>query len=135
MGIVSSKEGFLLHYLKQFTIIVFISLLGEILSFFIPLPIPASIYGIAIMLALLMSGRLKAEAVKDASAFLIAVMPAMFIPSTVGLMDSFLLLQGSLAAYAVILVVSTVAVMAVSGLVTQRIIRCDKAKKEDQPHA
>ena len=123
-----------MRYLKQFTIIVLISLLGEILSFFIPLPIPASIYGIAIMLVLLMSGRLKVESVKDVSAFLIAVMPVMFIPSTVGLMDSFSMLQGSLMAYAVILAVSTIAVMAVSGLVTQRIIRSEKAKG-DQPHA
>ena len=123
-----------MHYLKQFTIIVLISLLGEILSFFIPVPIPASIYGIAIMLALLTSGKLKVESVKDASAFLIAVMPVMFIPSTVGLMDSFPLLQGSLVAYAVIFAVSTVAVMAVSGLVTQRMIRSEKSK-EDQTHA
>ena len=123
-----------MRYLKQFTIILLISLLGEILSFFIPLPIPASIYGIAIMLVLLISGKLKVASVKEASAFLIAVMPVMFIPSTVGLTDSFPLLQGSLIAYAVILIVSTVAVMAVSGLVTQRIIRSNKAK-EDRPNA
>ena len=123
-----------MRYLKQFMIILLISLLGEILSFFIPLPIPASIYGIAIMLVLLISGKLKVASVKEASAFLIAVMPGMFIPSTVGLTDSFPLLQGSLIAYAVILIVSTVAVMAVSGLVTQRIIRSNKAK-EDRPNA
>ena len=35
--------------LKQFLIILFVSFLGEILNYLIPLPIPASIYGILIM--------------------------------------------------------------------------------------
>ena len=114
-------------------IVALIALLGEFLSFIIPLPIPASIYGIAILLFLLISGRLKVESVKSVSSFLIAIMPVMFIPAAVGLMESFSLLKGSLIAYLVILSVSTVAVMAVSGRVTQLVIRSEK--KEDAPHA
>ena len=123
-----------MQYLRQFMIVSGIALIGELLSFLIPLPIPARIYGIALMFYLLTSGRLKLESVKAVSVFLIAVMPVMFIPATVGLIESFSQLRGSLLAYAVILVVSTVAVMAVSGLVTQRIIRSKKTK-EDNPHA
>lgn len=123
-----------MHYLRQFMIISLISLVGEGLSFLIPLPIPASIYGIAILLLLLISGRLQVEEVKDVSSFLIAIMPVMFIPAAVGLMDSFFLLSDALIAYAVILVVSTVAVMAVSGRVTQAVIRRQR-EKEDAPHA
>ena len=123
-----------MHYLRQFMIISLISLVGEGLSFLIPLPIPASIYGIAILLLLLISGRLQVEEVKDVSSFLIAIMPVMFIPAAVGLMDSFSLLSDALIAYAVILVVSTVAVMAVSGRITQAVIRRQR-EKEDAPHA
>ncbi|MBR5303050.1 MAG: CidA/LrgA family protein [Clostridia bacterium] len=121
-----------MQYLFQFMIIILISLIGEALNFLIPLPIPASIYGILILLALLISGRLKLKDVKDVSAFLIAIMPVMFIPAGVGLMNSFSLLADSLAAYMIILIVSTVAVMAVSGRVTQHVIR---REKEDAPHA
>ena len=123
-----------MHYLRQFMIISLISLVGEGLSFLIPLPIPASIYGIAILLLLLISGRLQVEEVKDVSSFLIAIMPVMFIPAAVGLMDSFSLLSDALIAYAVILVVSNVAVMAGSGRVTQAVIRRQR-EKEDAPHA
>ena len=123
-----------MHYLKQFMIITLIALVGEALSFIIPLPIPASIYGIILMLLLLISGRLKVESVKEVSAFLLAIMPVMFIPAAVGLMDSFSLLSGSVAAYLVILVVSTFAVMAVSGRVTQFIIRKEQ-RREDHHHA
>lgn len=123
-----------MHYLKQFMIISLITLVGELLSFLIPLPIPASIYGMIILFILLVSGRLKLESVKDVSAFLIAIMPVMFIPAAAGLIHSFSLLSGMLAAYIAILVVSTVAVMAVSGRVTQHIIRSEK-KKEDATDA
>ena len=126
------KGGLFLHYLSQFFIILAISLIGEALSLLIPLPVPASIYGILILLVLLISGRLRVESVKDVSSFLIAIMPVMFIPSAVGLMDSFSLLAGNLLAYLVILSVSTVAVMAISGRVTQHVIR---KEKEDAPDA
>lgn len=122
-----------MQYLFQFMIIALISLIGEMLSFLIPLPIPASIYGIVILLFLLMSGRLKVESIKAVSSFLIAIMPVMFIPAGVGLMNSFSLLADSLAAYIVILVVSTVAVMVVSGRVTQHVIQ--KQNREDDSHA
>ena len=115
-------------------IITLITLIGEALSFLIPLPVPAGIYGIIVLFALLVSGRLKVESVKDASAFLIEIMPVMFIPAAVGLMDSFSLLRGSLAAYVVILAVSTVSVMVVSGRVTQHVIRRER-EKEDRRHA
>ena len=52
----------------------------------------------------------------------------MFVPAAVGLMQSYHLLAPSLGAYAVIIIVSTVAVMVVSGRVTQRFM---KEKKED----
>jgi len=117
-------------FLRQFMIILAVAMAGEILSALIPLPIPASIYGIVLMLALLMTGVLRTKQVKEVSAFLIEIMPLMFVPATVGLMQSYRLLAPSLGAYVVIIIVSTVAVMAVSGLVTQRVIEKEE-KKED----
>ncbi len=119
--------------LKQFMIILFIALAGEVLSALIPLPIPASIYGVVLMLALLISGLLKVEQVKTVSSFLIEIMPVMFVPAAAGLMQSYHLLAPSIGAYAVITAVSTIAVMAVSGRVTQRLMQ-HKNKKEDVSH-
>lgn len=112
-----------MKYIRQIAIIMLIAFIGEVLNHLIPLPIPASIYGIVIMLLLLTTGLLKVESVKETSAFLIEIMTITFIPATAGLMDSFHLLSGSLAAYVVILVVSTYAVMIVSGRVSQAVIR------------
>ena len=118
--------------LKQLLIILAVALAGEALSALIPLPIPASIYGVILMLALLISGLLKVEQVKTVSSFLVEIMPVMFVPAAVGLMQSYHLLAPSFGAYAVITVVSTIAVMVVSGRVTQHVIQNkNKNKNED----
>ena len=109
--------------LRQFSVILLISLAGEALSFLIPLPIPASIYGIALLFLLLCTGLLRVESVKEVSSFLIAIMPVMFIPAAVGLTESFGLLLPALPAYVVITLVSTLAVMIVSGRAAQAVIR------------
>ena len=76
-----------MKYLKQFCIILFLSFLGEALRSVIPLPIPASVYGLVLMLGALASGILKVSQVRETSEFLIEIMPVMFIPAGVGLMD------------------------------------------------
>ena len=114
--------------LKQFLIILLISLAGEALRALLPLPIPASVYGLVLMLALLSTGLLKVEQVKGASAFLIEIMPVMFIPAAVGLMDTWDVLKPVLAPVAIISVLTTVIVMAVTGRVTQRVIRGRRPK-------
>lgn len=57
-------------------------------------------------------------------------MPIMFIPAAVGLVESWGSIQSNLLAYAVITVISTIIVMAVSGIVTQVIIKIDRKKKK-----
>ena len=121
-----------MNILRQFSVILLISLTGEALSYLIPLPIPASIYGIALLFLLLCTGALRVESVKEVSSFLIAVMPVMFIPAGVGLLESFGLLLHALPAYLVITVVSTIAVMAVSGRAAQAVIR--RSSGEESRH-
>ncbi len=117
-----------MKYLKQFMAILAFSFLGEVLHQVLPLPIPASVYGLVFMLAALMTGVLKLHQVKEASAFLIEIMPVMFIPAAAGLIDSWGILQPVIVPIGIITVVTTVFVMAVTGLVTQGIIRKGKKK-------
>ena len=56
-----------MKYLRQFCIILLISALGEGLHILLPLPVPASVYGLVLMLGALTSGILKLEQVEDAS--------------------------------------------------------------------
>lgn len=117
-----------MKYLKQFMVILAFSFLGEVLHQVLPLPIPASVYGLVFMLAALMTGVLKLHQVKEVSAFLIEIMPVMFIPAAAGLIDSWGILQPVIIPLGIITVVTTVFVMVVTGLVTQGIIRKGKRK-------
>ena len=118
-----------MKYVKQFAMILLVSFAGELLNYLLPLPVPASIYGLVLMLALLMTGALKLDAVEDAGKFMIEIMPVMFIPAGVGLMESWGELKAVLVPVLVITLVSTIVVMIVSGRVTQAVIRLEKKHK------
>ena len=117
--------------LRQFLVIMAVSFVGEILHAVLPLPIPASIYGLVLLLALLMTGALKLDAVEDAGKFMIEIMPVMFIPAGVGLMSSWGTLKPVLVPVSVITVVVIITVMLASGWVSQLIIRRDKKKETE----
>ena len=117
-----------MKYLKQFLIILAISLVGEVLKALLPFPIPASIYGMVLMFILLLTGIVKLDQVRDAGKFLIEIMPVMFIPAGVGLMASWNVLQPVLIPVSVITVITIFTVMGATGIVSQIIIR--KSGKE-----
>lgn len=118
-----------MRYIKQFGIILVVTFISEALRFWIPLQIPASIYGLILMLIALKTKIIPLESVKEAGKFLIEIMPLMFIPAGVGLINSWGALRDIFIPVSVITVVSTVAVMVVAGRVTQFMIRLEKEKK------
>ena len=112
-----------MKYFIQFLIIIVFAFLGELLHHFIPLPIPASIYGIVLLFSALELKILKISDIQETSSFLIGIMPIMFLPPAVGIIESIELFRGSWIPFIAVTLISTVGVMAVSGRVTQRIIR------------
>ncbi len=117
-----------MFYLMQFFIIIAISFLGEILHHFIPLPIPASVYGLVLMLFFLKTKIIKLHQVKDTAKFLIEIMPVMFIPAAVGIIESYSVLKPIILPVAVITFFVTVIVMAVCGLTCQGVINLTNRK-------
>ena len=124
-----------MKYLKQFTIILVISFASEVLHALLPFPVPASIYGIVILFLLLETGLLPLSAVKETGKFLVEIMPVMFIPAAVGILDSMDLVGPSWISYLLVTFLSTVIVMSVSGLVTQAVIRGKKNSFEAEADA
>ena len=82
-----------MKYVRQFWIILLISAMGEALHVLIPLPVPASVYGLVIMLIALGTHIIRLEQVKEAAEFLIEIMPVMFIPAGVGLLTAWGILK------------------------------------------
>ena len=108
-----------MKYLKQVLIILAFTGLGEALAYLIPLPIPAAIYGLVLLLAALLTGVLKTEQVKDCSGFLISIMPVLYVPICVKILEYWGVISQNAAAILSLTVVSTFLVFAVAGLVTQ----------------
>ena len=108
--------------MRQFGIIAAMTCIGELMHYFIPLPVPGSIYGLLLMLAALMTGIVKLEQVRETAEFLIDAMPLMFIPAGVGLMTAWGQLRQFLLPVTIITFVSTVAVMGVTGRVTELLL-------------
>ena len=119
-----------MKYIKQFLLIMSVCCVGELIKHFVPLPIPASIYGLVLMLVLLLTKIIRLDQVKDVADFLIEIMPVMFIPSTVGLITSWGVLQPVLVPFCIITIVTTFIVMIATGKITDALVK-EKEKKDE----
>lgn len=118
-----------MKYMKQIGVIATIAFIAELLYFVIPLPIPASVYGMAILFFSLCFGIIKLEMVEDVADWILSIMPIFFIAPTVGLIEAFEDIKGQLIPLVLICIISTVLVTSVTGLTAQGIIRLRKGKK------
>ena len=126
-----------MKYIKQFILILAISFAGELLKYLLPLPVPASLYGMVLMFLALLTGVIKLEHVRETGKFLIEIMPLMFIPAGVGLMSSWSTLKPLLLPVAVITVVTIITVMVASGHTAQFILKREEKRegKRGEEHA
>lgn len=118
-----------MKYIIQAGIIATISFIGELLYFFVPLPIPASVYGMVILFVLLCLKVIKLPQVEDVANWLLSVMPIFFIAPSVGIINSFDSIKGQVLPLVFICFISTIVVMALTGLVAQGVIHLQNRKK------
>ena len=119
-----------LKYISQFGIIIAVSFIGEVLHTVIPVPIPASVYGIFLLFGLLESKVLKAKQVRETARFFIEIMPVLFIAPVVSMIDQWDVMKTIFIPFFVISIGTTILVMVLSGRLTQTIIRLDRRRKE-----
>ena len=123
-----------MRFIKQLLIILGVTFAGEALHFLLPLPVPASIYGLVLMLLCLRFKVFPLRAVEETGDFLIDLMPALFVPATVGVMAAWDVLQPVLLQVALITFLSLIVVMAVSGRVTQWALRREAKHHQEAKH-
>ena len=113
----------IMKYLKQLAVILIVSFISEALGYFIPLPVPASVYGLVLMVILLCTKVVKPENVENVADFFLQIMPFFFVAPTVGLITSFDAIKGNDLWLVLMCFVSTVVTIAVTGVVAQAVIR------------
>ena len=112
-----------MKYLSQFCIILGFTLAGEALQRLLPLPIPASVWGLALLFIALCSGLVKPEQVKDVATFLISIMALLFVSPAVGIAENWSLIRPQLLPIVLLLGGSTCVVFGISGRLTQRLLK------------
>ena len=108
-----------MKYLTQMLVILAFTFVGEGLAAWIPLPIPAAIYGFVLLFAALCAGLLKPEHIEETAGFLIGIMGIMYVAPAVNILAYYDVIAPQLVPVCVIVLTSTVVVFAVAGLVTQ----------------
>jgi len=116
-----------MKYVWQFLRIMAVCLAAEAIKALLPLPVPSSVWGLALMLLALKTGLIRLEQIKETALFLIAVMPLMFVPAAAGVMDMFDEIRQMLLPILIALVPVTVLVMAAAGKVTQAFARKEES--------
>ena len=120
-------------YVKQLAVIMAVSFAGELLNRLLPLPVPGSVYGLVLMFLGLMTGVIKLEQVEDVGDFLLKIMPVLFVGPCVSMITVVGGIADQLAAILAVCLISTVVVMAVTGVTAQLILN-RKADREEQKH-
>ncbi|OUN71981.1 MULTISPECIES: CidA/LrgA family protein [unclassified Faecalibacterium] len=120
-----------MRYLRQFLWIIGFTLAGEALHAWVPLPVPAAVWGLVLLFVALESGKLRLDSVQQCGQFMLGLMPLLFIAPAVGLIDSWPMLARVWPVVLAIILASTLVVFGVSGWVTQRLLdRADRSRKE-----
>lgn len=108
---------------REAIIIFGIYLVGELLSGTLGLPIPGNILGMIILFILLCTKVIKLEQIENISKFLLDHLAFFFIPAGVGLMSSFGIIKDTWLKLIIVCVVTTIIVIASTGLIVQFISR------------
>jgi holin-like protein len=127
-----AMEGDVMKYLSQIVIIGGITLIGEMLNIFLPLPVPGSVYGLILLLIALCTKIVKEEQIRETADFLVTIMPLLFVSPSVSLITVYAGIADAVVPLVLVAIISTIVVMVVTGLTAQYIIRYKERKEEKQ---
>ena len=119
-----------MKYFRQILVLLLFTTLSELLHCLIPAPIPASIYGMVLVFAALSLKIIRVEAISDVGSFLVSILPVLFVAPLASLMDYWGAIKDDLLPIFLIIFASTVIVFALSGWVTQLLMK-KGGKKDD----
>lgn len=120
-----------MRYLFQCGRILAFCFIGEVLHAVLPLPVPASVYGLLLLLLALCSGIVRPEQVRETGLFLTGIFPLLFVPAAAGVMELWAELGAMLLPAVIAIVPVTVLVFAAAGRTTQALIhRKEKTQNE-----
>lgn len=117
----------------QLGVILGICLVGEGISYLLPITIPASVVSLILLMGLLFLGILKERHIKEAADFITSHMAFFFVPVCIGAMRYYELILPQIGLFLFIGVITTPIVYGVTAWTVQLMMR-QKKKKEGGQH-
>ncbi|NLB21459.1 MAG: CidA/LrgA family protein [Clostridium sp.] len=111
---------------RQATFLLFIAFMGEVLNKVFLIPLPGSVLGLLVLLALLLLKWIRLEQIEELSTFLMSHLAIFFVPAGVGLITVLGILQEAWLILLVISVTTTQLVLIATAFVVQQIRRRKK---------
>lgn len=118
----------MLRKLTGFLLMIVILLTSQWLVAFFDLPLPGNVVGMLLLFVFLLTGLVPLKWVAEAADFLLAHMSLFFIPAAIGVLAYQELLAPHLLALALLLVVTTLAVMGLTGRLAQWAQRGERSR-------
>ena len=116
--------------LCQIGVIFGVCWVSQILEGLLPIPFPASVIGMVLLLLLLCSGLLRLEHVREKSDFLLANMAFFFLPAGVSILNYFDLLRTAALPLLAVCLITTVLVFGATALSIKLTLRLTRGRRQ-----
>ena len=118
--------------MAQIGIVLAICLVGEGIAALLPIPFPASVISMLLLMALLLTGVVKERRIQTVSRFLVTNMGLFFIPSLVGTMEYVEVLRAQALPFLAVTFLTTPVVYLAAAWTVQLLMR--RSRKEAERH-
>lgn len=115
-----------MNWLFEVLLLAIICFLGEAVHCLLHTTLPGNIIGMLLLLFCLCFKLIKLEWIKELSNLLLRNLALFFIPAGVGILACYHLIKGNIGEIVLVIVLSTVIVLAVTGWTVQLILRLVK---------
>ena len=118
--------------MAQIGIVLAVCLVGEGIAALLPIPFPASVISMLLLMALLLTGVVKERRIQTVSRFLVTNMGLFFIPSLVGTMEYVEVLRAQALPFLAVTFLTTPVVYLAAAWTVQLLMR--RSRKEAGRH-
>ena len=112
-----------MKYLFQFLLLMSFVFAGELVHAIVPLPIPASIWGLLFLLGALLSGIVKLSQIEDVANFFLIIILVLFVVPAVGILQVFGEIENVWPIMLAIVAITYLVTMASTGWMAEFLVR------------
>ncbi|MDP4525411.1 antiholin-like murein hydrolase modulator LrgA [Bacillus halotolerans] len=116
-------------FLTQAFIFAVVMLVSNMISAFVPIPIPASVVGLVLLFLLLCLKVIKLEQVETLGASLTSLIGFLFVPSGISVMNSLGVMQQYGLQIVLVILLATIILLGATGLFSQLILTLSGKRK------